>query len=364
MLERSTGTTRDAGGASARDRQADARPGTPPPSAKKGTGLIVIGAPGDVPRALAHPVVASGKLSLAATIAVEIGDEGPRAIDGLSTILRTSQANTILIAGSIGAPAMRQVADLATLYHCDLLAVMPTDVLAEHDPVVVWSGDYPLVQLSRARQLRFQAAMKRALDVAAAALGIAVCAPLMTLLMLAIRLESPGSPVFRHERVGYRGRRFLCLKLRTMRVDAQDQLRADPAMYEEYRRHHFKIPDDRDPRVTKLGRLLRKASLDELPQLWNVLTGEMSLVGPRPVIEEELELYGNNKDVVLSVRPGMTGAWAVNGRQNLGYPQRCETELGYVRDWTIARDVEILLRTVGTVVGVPHRVSDSAEPSE
>src|SRR5678816_31882 len=114
-------------------------------------------------------------------------------------------------------------------------------------------------------------------------------------------------------------------------------------------RHHFKIPDDLDPRVTKFGRFLRRTSLDELPQLWNVLVGQMSLVGPRPVVEEELGQYGEKQDVVLSVRPGITGAWAVNGRQLLGYPQRCETELGYVREWTVSRDIAIMVRTVGIV---------------
>jgi exopolysaccharide production protein ExoY len=223
--------------------------------------------------------------------------------------------------------------------------VMPTEVLAEHDPIVVWSGESPLVRLAGAHRLRWQAIAKRTIDVIVAALGIIICAPLMAILAAAIRAESPGSPVFRHERIGYRGQRFLCLKLRTMRCDAEAQLRADPRMYEEYRRHHFKIPDDRDPRVTKFGRFLRHTSLDELPQLWNVLMGQMSLVGPRPVVEEELGLYGEKQDVVLSVRPGITGAWAVNGRQRLGYPERCATELAYVRQWTVGGDLRILART-------------------
>jgi lipopolysaccharide/colanic/teichoic acid biosynthesis glycosyltransferase len=135
-----------------------------------------------------------------------------------------------------------------------------------------------------------------------------------------------------------------------MRVDAEDRLRSDSTMYEEYRRHHFKIPDDRDPRVTRLGGWLRRTSVDELPQLWNVLVGEMSLVGPRPVVTEELELYGTDKALMLSVRPGITGAWAVNGRQQLGYPERCAIELRYVRGWQLASDIQILLKTV-LVVG-------------
>jgi lipopolysaccharide/colanic/teichoic acid biosynthesis glycosyltransferase len=283
-----------------------------------------------------------------AALAIEPGETRTE-VDGLSNLLTTTKATTVLIAGPVGTTTMRTVADIASVFHCDLLAVMPTEVLAEHNPIVVWNGESPLVQLAGATRLRWQAIAKRVIDIVVSAIGILVCAPLMALLAVAIRLESPGSPVFRHERVGLRGKRFLCLKLRTMRVDAEEQLRSDPTMYELYRRHHFKIPDDRDPRVTRIGRFLRRTSLDELPQLWNVLMGEMSLVGPRPVVEEELVWYGEHQDIVLSVRPGITGAWAVNGRQSLGYPERCTTELSYVRQWTVGRDMQILMRTAAVL---------------
>ncbi len=310
----------------------------------RGQPVIVIGSPGDIPRALEHPAVEHGRFHVKAALAIEPGDTRTE-VDGLSNLLTTTKATTVLIAGPVGTTTMRTVADIASVFHCDLLAVMPTEVLAEHNPIIVWKGESPLVQLAGAGRLRWQALAKRAIDVFVAAVGILICAPLMALLALAIRLESRGSPVFRHERIGYRGKPFLCLKLRTMRVDAEEQLYSDPTMYELYRRHHFKIPDDRDPRVTRIGRFLRRTSLDELPQLWNVLTGEMSLVGPRPVVEEELAWYGEHEDVVLSVRPGITGAWAVNGRQSLGYPERCNTELSYVRHWTVGGDMQILMRT-------------------
>jgi lipopolysaccharide/colanic/teichoic acid biosynthesis glycosyltransferase len=135
-----------------------------------------------------------------------------------------------------------------------------------------------------------------------------------------------------------------------MRADAEEVLRTDPTMYEEYRRNHYKLPDDQDGRVTGIGRFIRRTSLDELPQLWNVLVGEMSLVGPRPVVEEELERYGTARDLLLSVRPGITGAWAVSGRHSVGYPERCEIELAYVRRWTLVSDVSALARTVGAVI--------------
>jgi len=135
-----------------------------------------------------------------------------------------------------------------------------------------------------------------------------------------------------------------------MRRNAEEQLRANPALYDEYRRHHFKIPEDRDPRTTRIGRWLRRTSLDELPQLWNVLVGDMSLVGPRPVVAEELALYHTSRTLLLSMRPGITGAWAVSGRNCIGYPERCEVELRYVREWSTWMDARILLATVSTVL--------------
>jgi exopolysaccharide production protein ExoY len=227
---------------------------------------------------------------------------------------------------------------------------MPTEILGDHAPVIVWSGDTPLVQLSGIPRHPVADAAKRLLDIVVASFGLVVAAPIIAVLAALIRLESPGSPIFGHRRIGHKGRPFNCLKLRTMRPDAEVCLRADPELYEEYRRNHFKIPEDRDPRVTTLGRLLRRTSLDELPQLWNILVGDMSLVGPRPVVEEELDLYGHSKALFLSVRPGLTGAWAVNGRHEVGYPERCAVELDYVRRWNLLTDVQIALKTARVVV--------------
>jgi lipopolysaccharide/colanic/teichoic acid biosynthesis glycosyltransferase len=313
--------------------------------------VIIVGAPADAPRALQHPEAVAGRLNVVGVLAVDVeADECDEWASTLTKLVRTHDAKAILLAGPVGVSTMRRVADVALLHQCELLAVMPTDVLAEHDPIVVWSGDSPLVRLARTPARRWALSAKRAIDVAGAALGLLVTAPLLALLALAIRVESKGMPLFLHERIGYRGRRFRCLKLRTMRVDAEERLRNDPKMYDEYRRNHFKIPDDRDPRVTALGRLLRRASLDELPQLWNVLTGDMSLVGPRPMISEELDLYNGARDLVLSVRPGITGNWAVGGRHGVGYPERCNLELRYVRDWSLVGDVRILAKTLQAVL--------------
>ncbi|OYV74318.1 MAG: hypothetical protein B7Z72_00415, partial [Gemmatimonadetes bacterium 21-71-4] len=277
----------------------------------------------------------AGRFDVVAVLAVEV-DAEPNAegVDALAQLLQAHGADTILVAGPVGTPAMRRVADLAVVHRCELLAVMPTEVLAGHDPVIVWSGDSPLVQLARKPRAAWEAGAKRAIDVVGAAVGLVVMAPVLLVLMALIRLESAGWPIFAHRRVGYRGQPFRCLKLRTMRADAEELLRRDPAMYREYVRNHYKIPEDRDPRTTRLGKFLRRTSLDEVPQLWNVLIGEMSLVGPRPVVDEELRLYGGSADLLLSVRPGITGAWAVNGRHDIGYPERCGMELGYVRSYS------------------------------
>jgi len=314
--------------------------------------VVVVGSASDIPRALAHPAVLARRLNVASVVAVDVesgGQDGARS--AIAMALHEHTPRTILIAGPLGNPTMRIVADLALLFHCDLLAVMPAEVLAGHDPVVVWSGDFPLVQLASPRRTRLSARVKRLADIAASAAGVIVAAPIVAVLAGLIMAESRGNPFFQHERVGLGGRRFRCFKLRTMHTGAEQLLSDDTALYELYRRNHFKIPDRADPRVTPLGRLLRRTSLDELPQIWNVLIGDMALVGPRPVVADELALYEmGERELLLSVRPGITGAWAVNGRHGVGYPERCGMELGYVRNWTLLTDLKILMATVGAVL--------------
>jgi exopolysaccharide production protein ExoY len=313
--------------------------------------IVVVGTAEDIPRALQHPAAGDGRFEVVAALAIDVeSTDKSTAPSTLATLIERHRAQTILVAGSVGPKTMRRIADVALRCRCDLLAVMPTEILAGHDPVIVWSGESPLVQLAGAPKSRLTIQLKRALDIALSSVGLVISAPLLAILAIAIRIESSGAVVFRHERVGRFGRKFQCLKFRTMRSDAEAVLLADPLMYDEYRRNHFKIPDDRDPRVTSVGRFVRRTSLDELPQLWNVLVGEMSLVGPRPMVEEELLHYGEARELLLSVRPGITGAWAVSGRHAVGYPERCEIELGYVRQWTLWSDASALARTVGAVL--------------
>lgn len=177
-----------------------------------------------------------------------------------------------------------------------------------------------------------------------------VLAPLLVAIAIVVRLDG-GPALFRHERVGYRGRTFFCLKFRTMAVSGDAVLTAllarDPAARQEWAETH-KLRHD--PRVTPVGRLLRATSLDELPQLLNVLRGEMSLVGPRPVIMTELSRYGANAAHYLAAMPGLTGLWQVSGRSETSYEQRVQLDTAYVRTWTFWNDVAILFRTVPAVL--------------
>jgi exopolysaccharide production protein ExoY len=193
-------------------------------------------------------------------------------------------------------------------------------------------------------------AIKRLIDVIGATVGLILLAPLIALVSALITLDSPGPVLFAHQRLGRGGCRFNCLKFRSMRVDAERALLEDESLRERYIANSYKIPTDHDPRVTRIGRFLRKTSLDEVPQLLNVLLGDMSLVGPRPIIDEEAQHYEGTLEQLLSVRPGMSGAWAVRGRSRVGYPERAALELDYARNWTVLGDVEILLRTPWAVV--------------
>jgi lipopolysaccharide/colanic/teichoic acid biosynthesis glycosyltransferase len=187
--------------------------------------------------------------------------------------------------------------------------------------------------------------VKRGIDVVGALLGLIIALPAIVIVSIAIKIESRGPIFFAHQRLGRGGRLFRCWKFRSMHENAERRLHADETLRHHYVSNHFKIPHDLDPRITRLGRFLRTTSLDELPQLWNVLCGDMSLVGPRPIVPLESSHYGDDASVLLSMRPGLTGAWAVCGRNCVGYPTRAEIELEYVKNWSLANDVSILLKT-------------------
>lgn len=189
--------------------------------------------------------------------------------------------------------------------------------------------------------------MKRAFDVICSAFGLALLAPFMVLMMVLIRLSDGGSPFYGHKRVGRYGKPFKCWKFRTMIPNGDEvlarHLAANPAAAEEWAATQ-KLRND--PRVTPVGAFLRITSLDELPQIWNVLIGEMSLVGPRPVTRAELDRYGRDRKYYLLVRPGLTGLWQVSGRNRTSYARRVALDRHYVQTWSFWTDMTLLVRTV------------------
>lgn len=191
---------------------------------------------------------------------------------------------------------------------------------------------------------------KRALDVAGALLLVLVFLPLMVLTALAVKLTSRGPVFFRQNRVGRDGREFPMLKFRTMVVDSEARLARDPELHRMYLENSHKLPCQLDPRVTRVGRLLRTWSIDELPQVFNVLAGHMSLVGPRPVTRDQLPEYGGLSDVYLSLRPGLTGMWQVSGRSQVVFPERAHLDAHYLSACTAWVDLKVLARTPLAVV--------------
>jgi Undecaprenyl-phosphate galactose phosphotransferase WbaP len=194
------------------------------------------------------------------------------------------------------------------------------------------------------------AAVKRLLDLVGAVLLAVVFSPLMIAIFLLMR-RAGGSVIYKHRRVGRDGRMFECLKFRTMVPNAEHVLREllerDPVLKAEWVRDH-KLRND--PRITRIGRFLRRTSLDELPQIWNVVLGEMSLVGPRPVVREELLRYGRNVGAYLAAKPGITGLWQVTGRNNTDYRRRVVLDTYYVRNQNLLLDLYILFKTTGVVL--------------
>jgi len=206
----------------------------------------------------------------------------------------------------------------------------------------------PLVHVETPRYKGGKLHSKRLFDVVASALLIALLAPVLVAVAVAIVITDPGPVLFRQRRVGKNGRRFSMLKFRTMVVDAEARLAELKAQADAGNDILFKMRDD--PRVTPVGRILRRYSLDELPQLFNVLRGEMSLIGPRPPLKTEVEEYDDHVHRRFLVKPGITGLWQVNGRSNLSWEESVRLDLYYVENWTLTGDLAILFRTAQAVL--------------
>ncbi len=193
--------------------------------------------------------------------------------------------------------------------------------------------------------------LKRVIDILLVLAFGVVALPLIVAIASLIRLTSPGPAFFGQCRYGRKGQPFVAWKFRSMAANAshvlEQCLASDPALREEWRRSH-KLRND--PRVTRIGRWLRQTSLDELPQFWNILVGQMSFVGPRPIVADEIARYGDSYSLYKKVTPGLTGLWQVSGRNNISYEQRVSLDLYYVRNWSLWLDLHVLARTVKVVV--------------
>ena len=200
-----------------------------------------------------------------------------------------------------------------------------------------------------ARDFRYRV-VKRSIDIGLVLLSLPVTLPILAAVGAAVALSTPGPMFYSHRRIRKNGAFFSMWKFRTMCVDSAEVLEKHLAGHPEARmewNQTHKLRDD--PRVTPIGAILRRYSLDELPQLWNVLTGQMSLVGPRPIVAAEVEKYGDHFDCYCSVNPGLTGLWQVSGRSELSYNARVDLDCNYVEQWSLAKDMVILGRTFASV---------------
>ena len=275
------------------------------------------------------------------------------------SLLQRTGAEVVVIAGYLPDNRFREVVDASLEAQSQLLSVPRSIAIAGVQPNLVWRQGQPLVELTAPSLKAWQLALKRCVDLLGATVGLLVALPVMLVVAVAIKLDSRGPVFFRQERIGTGGRRFRVWKFRTMHNGASDaahrelvhqMLRGDDAAAARQSADGpvYKLVDD--VRVTSVGRLLRRTSLDELPQLLNVLRGEMSLVGPRPPLLYELEKYDHWQFDRLQVLPGITGLWQVSGRNRLTYRQMCELDVEYVRRWSVWLDLKILFRTIPVVL--------------
>lgn len=190
--------------------------------------------------------------------------------------------------------------------------------------------------------------IKRVIDVILASVALILLSPLFAIIAIAIKIDSKGPVFFEHKRIGKNGKIIKLYKFRSMVVNAEELIKSfTPEQMKEYK-ENYKLTND--PRITRVGKFLRKTSLDELPQLLNIINGDLSIIGPRPVVADELEKYGVNKDKFLSVTPGLTGYWAANGRSNTTYEQRMQMELYYIDNLSLKMDIKVFFKTILSVV--------------
>jgi exopolysaccharide biosynthesis polyprenyl glycosylphosphotransferase len=277
-----------------------------------------------------------------------VGGEVKGRVEDLSRIVRTDFVDEIILAAPQQPEVARRVIREARRNQIDVKVVPDLFGFEPDDPLVFESfGNIPVLTLREERMPTFCLFLKRSVDAVIAAAALAFTAPLLIIIAAMIKLESPGPILYQALRAGLKGRHFRCYKFRTMSEDAdklKDQLRA----HNQRQGPFFKMAND--PRITRAGQFLRRYSLDELPQLWNVVRGEMSLVGPRPHPLDDFERYDLGDLQRLDVPPGLTGLWQVTARRDPSFERGLALDLEYIRSWTLWRDFQILYKTVSVVV--------------
>jgi len=281
---------------------------------------------------------------------IELGSARPAVVGGVDEVLdlaRTTGVSAVVVAGAVrgGHERLRRLGWELEEHGIELVVSSPlADIAAGrvHERPV---DGLPLMHVETPDYRRRTG--KRVLDVVAAGVGLVLLAPVFAVIAVVIRLDDGGPVFFRQTRVGRGGREFSILKFRTMCVDAEARMAALERA-NEGAGPLFKLRND--PRVTRVGAFLRRTSLDELPQLWNVLTGSMSLVGPRPALPREVAMYEDFADRRLLVTPGITGLWQVSGRSDLDWAEGVRLDLHYVENWSFLHDVVILARTIPSVL--------------
>jgi exopolysaccharide biosynthesis polyprenyl glycosylphosphotransferase len=208
-------------------------------------------------------------------------------------------------------------------------------------------GNVPLLSVNKVRLTGGEMLLKRMLDLVASSITLLVSWPLMAVIAVAIKLDTPGPVFYRRRVIGVGGKLFDALKFRTMYIDADERLARDPELRSQFE-ENYKLKND--PRVTRMGRILRRTSLDELPQLFNVLRGQMSMVGPRMITTEERSRYGKWRMNLTTVKPGITGLWQVSGRSDVGYEERVTLDMRYIRNFSLWLDLHLLWQTIPVVI--------------
>ncbi len=267
-------------------------------------------------------------------------------VSELAHVARTKFVDEVILAAPPDRSLLLRVLDEALRLHLDL-GIVPELFGCKPAGSVETLGDLPLVCVHAERLPAAALVMKRLLDIFAAGLALVLLSPLLVAIATLIKLDSPGRALYCAQRAGRKGKPFRCYKFRTM-VSHADKLKDDLRQNNQRSGPFFKIVND--PRITRVGRLLRRYSLDELPQLWNVLIGDMSLVGPRPHPLDDFAVYATQHLARLDMTPGITGLWQVTARRDPSFQRSMQLDREYIRTWSLKLDFEILLKTVLAVV--------------